>query len=81
MCQRHVSESHTDPSGPASAICRNRPAPTSIAIPNFSFFSPYVPAMPQHVASLSATSSPGMSAISSSAGLPIPWPCCWQGAW
>ena len=27
------------------------------------------------------TSSPGTSASSSSAGLPIQWPCCWHGAW
>src|SRR6185436_11998767 len=33
MCQRHVSESHTARSGPASAICPNSPRPTSIAIP------------------------------------------------
>ena len=40
MCHRHVSESHTASSGRASSICRNSPAPTSIAISYFSAFKP-----------------------------------------
>jgi hypothetical protein len=41
---------------------------------------PYAPATPQQVASFSITWSSGTSAMRSSAGLPMPCPCCWQGA-
>ena len=50
ICQRQVSESQTARSDPSSAICRKSGAPTSIAMSYFSFFNPYVPAMPQQFA-------------------------------
>ena len=59
----------------------NRGFPTACAMLYFSFFSPYVPAMPQHVTLLSITSRPGMSRSRSAAGVPMPWLFSWQGAW
>src|SRR3954453_22604477 len=79
MCQRQVSLSQTARAGAARSICENSVAPMSIEIGYFSRFSPYVPATPQQLASFSTTRSPGTSAMRSSAGLPIPWPCCWRG--
>ena len=81
ICQRQVSLSHATSPAPDACTCANRSAPTAIAMSYFSAFSPYVPAIPQQRAFPSVTSSPGISANSSSAGLPIQWPCCWQGAW
>jgi hypothetical protein len=66
---------------PEARTCSKRSAPTAIPTSYFSAFSPYVPAMPQQRAFISVTCRPGMSASSSSAGLPIQWPCCWHGAW
>ena len=81
ICQRHVSLSHATVAAPEARTWSKRSAPTAIAMSYFSAFSPYVPAMPQQRAFISVTCRPGMSASSSSAGLPIQWPCCWHGAW
>ncbi len=51
-------------------------SPTAMEIPYFSFFSPYVPAIPQQSASSSITRRSGMRASRSRAGLPIPCPRC-----
>ena len=52
-----------------------------MAISYFSRLSPYVPATPQQVASTWVAVSPGTRPIRSMAGVPMPWPRCWQGAW
>ena len=66
---------------PDSRTARNTGSPTAIAMSYFSPLRPYVPATPQHTASTCRASRPGTSAISSSAGVPMPWPRCWHGAW
>ena len=47
ICQRQVSESHAAIAAPESLTFRNSGSPTAIAMSYFSFFSPYVPAIPQ----------------------------------
>ena len=81
ICQRHVSVSQA--ASPCSWVrtMSKTGFPTACAISYFSFLRPYVPAMPQQVALLSRTSSPGMSRSRSKAGVPMPWLLSWQGAW
>ena len=81
ICQRHVSESHAASAAPLALILSKSWAPTAIPIGYFSFFIPYVPAIPQQSWSMSAARSPGTSAKRSIAGSPIPWERSWHGAW
>ena len=66
---------------PESLTFRNSGSPTFIAMSYFSFFIPYVPAMPQQSWSMSRARRPGTRANRSSAGSPMPWLRSWHGAW
>ena len=82
ICQRQVSESHTDSSAPDSRTWRKTGSPTAIAM---SYFSTLQAVRPGDAAAdrvhLARLAGPGPGAIRPRAGVPMPWPRCWQGAW
>ena len=80
ICQRQVSESHTERSGGLRDLAEQPGADVHRDVVLLAL-EPVGPGDAAAVASLSITCSSGISAIRSSAGLPIPCPCCWHGAW
>lgn len=81
ICQRQVSVSHIAYSGLTSFTLSNSGLPTAWAISYFSFFSPYVPAMPQQVVLGLDRLDARNQLQDSRPGWPMPWLFNWHGAW
>ena len=81
ICHRHVSLSRHGQVGAAARMSANRSLPTFMAMSYFSCLSAVragdAAAGPVQFDHLQLGTWPSRSR----AGLPIPCPCCWHGAW
>ena len=82
ICQRQVSLSHADTRWRRTrGSARTGPAPDLHRDVVLLRLQPVGPGDPAAAAFALGDLEPGIRASSSSAGLPIQWPCCWHGAW